>query len=336
MWGMIRKGAWMLAAILVMASCKSPEKLLVEGRYDEAIERSIKRISDRKYKDDDVRTLDKAYQLANDRDKARIERLHAENNPNRWEEVYDLLNRLKNRQDRVLRLMPLKFEGRTLKYERINYDEQIVEAKCNAADFFAEEGIRLMNQKNKESYRRAWVNFDNALYYKCRPDTRLEELMKEAAYKGTSRVLVRVKNASPIPIPDRVFKDLLVINTDGLNSQWVEYFFDHRDNRISYDYVITVNLTSVLVTPDKVTTNDYIEEKIIDDGWEYAKDRRGNVLKDSLGNDIKMKKTKTLRCTVIETRRFKSGRINGVMEYVQVDPQKIDCQRAYFQRGSVR
>jgi hypothetical protein len=46
-------------------------------------------------------------------------------------------------------------------------------------------------------------------------------------------------------------------------------------------------------------------------------------MKDSLGNDIKTKKYKTLQCALIETVQSKLCRIEGDVELLQLNPNKI-------------
>jgi len=52
-------------------------------------------------------------------------------------------------------------------------------------------------------------------------------------------------------------------------------------------------------------------------------DKKGNVMKDTLGNDIKVKKYKTLQCALVETLQTKACRIDGDIEVVQVNPNKL-------------
>jgi hypothetical protein len=46
-------------------------------------------------------------------------------------------------------------------------------------------------------------------------------------------------------------------------------------------------------------------------------------MKDSLGNDIKTKKYKTLQCALVETVQAKACQIDGDIEIVQINPKKV-------------
>jgi hypothetical protein len=68
---------------------------------------------------------------------------------------------------------------------------------------------------------------------------------------------------------------------------------------------------------------DSVIKKEIEDGFNYQLDKKGNVMKDSLGNDIKTKKHKTLQCALIETIQSKTCQIDGDVEIVQINPNKV-------------
>ena len=73
----------------------------------------------------------------------------------------------------------------------------------------------------------------------------------------------------------------------------------------------------------RLAERDSVIKKDVEDGFSYQLDKRGNVMKDSLGNDIKFKKYKTLQCALIETVQSKACRIDGDIEIVQVNPNKV-------------
>ncbi|MBE0668498.1 MAG: hypothetical protein IH593_12620 [Bacteroidales bacterium] len=61
----------------------------------------------------------------------------------------------------------------------------------------------------------------------------------------------------------------------------------------------------------------------MEDGFDYVKDERGNVKKDSLGNDIKVVKYKNLQCALIQTVQVKECVIQGDVEVISTNPEKI-------------
>ena len=61
----------------------------------------------------------------------------------------------------------------------------------------------------------------------------------------------------------------------------------------------------------------------VEDGFTYMLDKKGNVAKDTLGNDIKIKKYKTLQCALIETVQSKACRIDGDIEVVRLTTNTV-------------
>jgi hypothetical protein len=151
----------------------------------------------------------------------------------------------------------------------------------------------------------------------------IDRMIEETHYKGMSRAIVLVNNMTHINLDPLFLEDLLEINTDNLESPWVEYHFKDLDDQIDYDYTIFINLESIIVSPDDVKESDKMYKKEIQDGFDYVLDARGNVMKDTAGNDIKVPKYKTLSCTVIETHQHKSVRIDGNAEFVSNNPRKL-------------
>jgi hypothetical protein len=308
---------------LFLTSCSSPEKLLQQGNYDALIEKSVKDLIKNPDQEEDAVMLDKAYKLANDRDLERLKYLKMESNPNTWDEMLSLYSNLKNRQTSVRRVLPLHIKGQSVQYDFVDYDAEIVAAKRKAADYFNTHGRSLMENKTKESYRQAYYELVKAMNYSGDSYRDLNQIINEAKYLGTSRALINVVNRTIINLPPEFTDGLVAVDATQLNSEWVEYDTRKVDNTASYDYYIDIILQAVNVTPDLVKDNDLIEKKTVEDGYEYVLDKRGNVMKDSSGNDIKVKKYKEIQCTVIESHQVKDCNITGEIEFLTATPQSL-------------
>jgi hypothetical protein len=84
-----------------------------------------------------------------------------------------------------------------------------------------------------------------------------------------------------------------------------------------------VNIKNIAVSPDQTMQRDSVVKKEIEDGYSYVLDKKGNVMKDTLGNDIKQKKYKTVQCALIESIQRKSCRIDGDIEVIQMNPNMV-------------
>jgi hypothetical protein len=138
-----------------------------------------------------------------------------------------------------------------------------------------------------------------------------------------SRALISVTNRTIINLPQEFTDGLVAVNASQINTFWVEYYTRNTDKTVKFDYYIDILLQTIAVSPDAVQEKDMIEKKTIEDGFEYVLDKKGNVMKDSLGNDIKIKKYKEIQCTVIETRQQKDCNISGEIEFSSVNPRAL-------------
>ena len=312
-----------LILVVMMLSCASPEKLLLKGDYDALIEKSVKNLIKNPNSEEDADMLDKAYNLANERDLERIKYLRMEGNPNAWDEVLSLYSVLKNRQNSVKRVLPIRAGGRNIQYPFVDYDAEMVEAKRKAAEYFNAHGRKLMENKTKDSYREAYYELSKAREYSGGSYTDLDGLINEARYLGTSHALVGVVNRTIINLPPEFTDGLVAVNANELNSEWVEYHTRKLNSDTEYDYYIDIVLQTIEVSPDLVQDKDLIEKKTVDNGFEYLLDAKGNVMKDTAGNDIKIKKYKEIQCTVVESHQLKDCTIKGEIEFSAANPQAL-------------
>ena len=312
-----------IAFFLLLAACKSPSKLIAEGNYDKVIEKSVKKMLKGNAKIDDMEMLDKAYKLANDQDNNSIKLLSTENKPENWEKIYFAYTRLNNRQSKVKKVLPYSVKGKSIHYKQIDYTTQIIKAKTNTADYYYTHANHLMLQGQKQAYRQANQEFIKVKKYRESAYPDINILVKDSRELGTTKVLVEASNATSINFSADFYDKLLVLNPGDLNSTWVEYTFGQYDRSTAYDYFITIELQDALVSPETYNKNEIRRSKKIKDGFDYVLDDRGNVKKDSLGNDIKMTRYKTITCTLIEREQLKDATLEAMVIYSSTQPRKI-------------
>jgi hypothetical protein len=140
---------------------------------------------------------------------------------------------------------------------------------------------------------------------------------------GMSRVFVSIQNSSILKFPREFEQDLLALDLPALNSEWVEYHTQNMNANAQYDYYVNVNVKNIVVSPDSKEDRDSVIKRDVEDGFTYVLDKKGNVMRDSLGNDIKLKKYKTLQCALVQSIQSKACRIDGDVEVVQMNPNKV-------------
>jgi hypothetical protein len=307
---------------LLLAGCGSSKKQLQKGNYDAAIDKAVKQLRKDPGDIKQIDILSRSYEIANQQDNERIRFLKTEGRPDSWDEIYLVYKALNDRQSLVRTVTPLNANGRSVDFQHFDYIPEMVGAKRKAADFYYAHGNELMKNRLKDSYRQAFDEFLRAKQY-VGDYPGIDNKIQDAKYLGMSRVFVTVRNSSLVKFPPEFEQDLLALDLPSLNSDWVEYHTQNLDKNIKYDYFVNVNVKIIAVSPDQTAQNDTVIKRDIDNGFDYAKDKRGNVAKDSLGNDIKIKKYKTVQCALIETYQTKACRIDGDIEVIQVNPDKL-------------
>jgi hypothetical protein len=229
---------------------------------------------------------------------------------------------MSDRQSYVRTVLPLELNGKTIDYPYVDYMPEMVAAKRKSADFYYAHGNELMQTKLKENYRQAYYEFVRAKEYVGNYEG-IDNKIDDARYLGMSRVLITLSNRSIIKFDQEFEEDLLSIDLPALNSEWVEYHTYDPGNETRFDYYVNVNIRNIIVSPDQTMQKDTVVKKDVEDGFTYKLDTRGNVMKDSLGNDIKTVRYKTLQCALIETIQTKTCRIAGDIESIQGNPEKV-------------
>jgi len=310
------------AVSVILSGCGSSKKHLERGNYDAAVATAVKQL--RKDPDDakQIATLERSFNIANDQDLERVRFLKMEGKPQNSDEIFMIYKRLSDRQALVRTVLPLSAGGRSVDFPYVDYLPEMIAAKKKSADFYYAHGIELMKSGLKDSYRQAYAEFVRAKEYVGDYEG-IDNKIQEARYLGISRVFVALQNTTPIKFPQEFEEDLLSVDLQALNSEWVEYYTINLDKDTQYDYFINVNVRNIMVSPDQTSQLDSVVKRDVEDGFNYQLDKKGNVMKDSLGNDIKTKKYKTLQCALVSTLQTKSCRIDGDIEIIQTNPNKL-------------
>ncbi|MGA1977407.1 MAG: hypothetical protein ABSG89_06070 [Bacteroidales bacterium] len=311
-----------LALTIIFSGCASSKKQLEKGNYDASVAAAVKQL--RKKPDDakQAAVLEHSFNLANDLDNKRIEYLKMEGKPQSWDEIYQTYRKMSDRQTLVSTVMPLNEGGKTITFPYVDYMKDMIEAKQKAADYYYAHGNDLMKSGMKDSYRQAYSEFLKAKDYAGNYEG-IDSKIQNARYLGISRVFVSLHNSTMLKFTRDFETDLLNLNLQALNSDWVEYYTADLDTSIHFDYFININIKNIAVSPDQTTTQDSVIKKTVQDGFKYQLDNKGNVMRDSLGNDIKIKKYKNLQCALIYTMQNKICQMDGDIEYIQINPNKL-------------
>ncbi len=305
-------------AILFVSACTNPGKLIERGNYDQAIGLGVKRLSGKKNKKEKyVKAVEEAYQRATSFDIRRAKALEKEGRSENWVEINRVHNKIRRRQELIEPLLPLYSKnGYKANFKFVKIDGLENESKEKAAQFYYTEGKRLLAQAergDKDAAREAYRNFESiGLYYDKYRDER--NLMKKAQALGTIYVLLKMKNNSNAILPRDFEREIKRLNVRDLESLWRVVHLSPA-NKQEYDYDVVMSFNLIEVSPETVREREYVDEKTIEDGWQYVLDSNGNVLKDSLGNDVKEPREVRVTADVLETLQTKSAIVSGELQF---------------------
>lgn len=306
---------------IILSGCGSSKKQLQKGNYDAAVQKAVKQLRKDPTDAKQIDILNQAYKVANDQDNEKVRLLKMEGKPNNWDEIYLVYKALNDRQSLVKTVTPLNMKGKSVEYSYVDYMPDMVNAKQKAADYYYNHGNELMKSGIKESYRQAFAEYLRAKEYVGDYEG-IDSKIQDAKFQGKSRVFVSLQNSSRIKFPKEFEDDLLTLDLPKLNSDWVEYYTSNPNDNTQYDYYVNVNIKNVAVRPDQSLQRDSVIKRDIEDGYSYVLDQKGNVMRDSIGNDIKQKKYKTVQCALVETIQSKACRIDGDVQVIQMNPNK--------------
>lgn len=307
---------------VILSGCGSSKKQLEKGNYDAAIISAVKDLRKDAGNEKQTAILERSFNIVSEQDNERIKFLKMEGRPQNWDEIYQIYKRMNDRQSLVRTVLPLKSGGRTITFPYVDYMTEMIAAKRKSADYYFAHGNELMKGGLKDSYRQAFYEYVRAKEYVGDYEG-IDQKIEESKYLGMSRVFVALQNTTPIRFPKEFEEDLLSVDIQALNSEWVEYHTLNLDKNTKYDYFINVNVKNIGVSPDQSAVRDSVVKKEVEDGFRYQLDSKGNVMKDTSGNDIRITKYKTLQCALISTLQTKSCTIEGDIEIIQIDPKKV-------------
>ena len=304
----------LFVSISVFAGCTSIQKELRNGDYDSAFDKALKRVKNNPGKDKYAVWLEAASDKAYTRDMKQIEYWKKEGEPSHLVDIYYLLNNIHSRHNAVEPIAPLHISSkkRDAVFKDIA-DDDLIAAKTKAAEYLYAHAVKIMASNNRYDARDAYNEFLKVKEFF--PGFRDVDAQIQNAYaKGISHVLLNVVNVSNAIMPAGLEKQLTSIDMIGLNSQWVK--FDSKANEATiYDYRVMVHLVKIDASPEQVLKNKYTDTKKVEDGFDYVLDAKGNVKKDSLGNDMKTKKYKTIACDLLETVQQKDGLVGATVDF---------------------
>ena len=301
---------------LLMYGCSAAHQHLQNGNYQAAIEVGARKMRQNPKKaDKTVLAIERAFKIEKSRILGKINQLKTEGNPENWLSIHNLYRQLNQYQTILKPVIPMFIhkEFRNATIELIDIDQELAETKLKAAEYLYVEAERLLNTNNNVNAREAYGRFKKVKELQSNfrdVDTRIQE----AYNKGQNHILIRHTNDTRLIIPQDFMANLRRFNPKDLNSEWTKYHLNKNDVA-QYDYAIEVHITNVDIGPEQIRESTYEDVTKVQDGYQYVLDGKGNVAKDTLGNDLKEPKYVDVKAIITKSEQRKIGVLTGVVEF---------------------
>jgi len=315
----MKKLLFTLATFLVFVSCRSIEKMVEKGQYDEAIVFATEKLAGKKNKKTKhVKALEEAFAKITRRDMEHIKFLDGTNKPENWDKIFDVADKIERRQNRIEPFLPLVAkDGYEAHFEFVKTYEIKTKALNAAAEYHYSKGMELLDiaikEDDKRMARTAYSKFEKADLRK--PNYKDVFEMKKVAYElGQVRIKVDVVNESFAIVPENLERHIKALNVRNMNSLWRKYHVNDSE-QMEFDYKAEIVLTNIEVSPERETITHHEDTKEVKDGFEYLRDRKGDFVIDTTGSRIKVDKFRIVRAQISEIFREKSAVVGGAINY---------------------
>ncbi|SDQ70011.1 hypothetical protein [Flagellimonas zhangzhouensis] len=315
----------LLTAIVILGACggvKKTQEAINTGNYASAMNKAIKNLADNKTKKGNqeyIYLLEEAFAKNTEREQQQIAFLQNDGNPANLETIYNKYQQLKQTQERIKPLLPLYIveEGRNANFNFVNYDNKILNTKDDLSEHLYGNALNLLaSAKYKTDYRTAYE--DLKYLQEINPGYRETVAKMDEAYnKGLEFVRVDIANQTQQIIPERLESELLDFNAFGIDNFWLQYHTNPLAN-VDYDYAMNVDFMEINISPERINETQIIKERQVKDGWEYLLDANGNAVKDSLGNNIKVDKMRTVQAKFYQFTQTKTAQIGAKVSFTDL------------------
>ena len=144
------------------------------------------------------------------------------------------------------------------------------------------------------------------------------ELNEKAGYKD----LVKILNAMAKEAYSRTKwisqgnqeNEILDFKTYGLKTLWQNYY-SKEDDSLDFDFQINLIFNNIEISPEIMNEKEKIKKRTVK-GWTYKLDSKGNIMKDSLGIDIKVDKVIDISVRTIEFRQSKAAKVVSEVQII--------------------
>ena len=305
----------LILAVLWM-SCAGPEKLMDQGRYEEALELLMHKLDHGKISGEKVVWLQEAYDREEARWKNRFQLLLS-----RPAESQQLDNALRDAEALIEREQDLTYLRRRINSAGFNLQvtpvdtmvrihDQLFDLLLHAYAAETEPLVERAENGDKWAAREAFALYQQ--WNKWEPaNTTVSNALEVTRDLGTEHILFLAVDQRQEAWPAMPFN--LTPQPEAFSlSEWQIMHF--QDDRQPVDYVLYFDIRDWHLGPERVTEQLRREQQRVIDGYRVRRDTLGNMVKDSLGQPVKDPVWTTAHAEVIRVTKSKESALLGSLE----------------------
>lgn len=271
---MLRFLPLLLLIPLLFFSCAPPDKLIEQGDYARALEVSSSRLRIGRIKAAELGAFETSFYLLTRQDSQHIAELRATGRPDVWPEIYQLTEKIAQRQQEVFTLV--QELDKAAYHPDIDFypaKELMEEAAGKSALFHyanAQEYIPAARSGDRRSARLAYDELNKSLSY-LNGFRNGEDLLEEMQELGTTHLLL---NPVAHPYSDTYpawAVDHLLRNRDFAEQQdWLAIYLE-RETAARIDYEVDFYFSDLSVSPNRENQRVCVSTKEVEDGFTSKK-----------------------------------------------------------------
>jgi hypothetical protein len=305
---------YILTAIIIFTSCRSIDKMIESGNYDQALRYGVDKLRGEKNKKTKyVKGLEKAYVKLNKRDLEEISHLKLEANNNSMDRVVQIYHKMNERQNYIYPLLPLVSEdGYPASFKTRQFASLINNSMKAASEIHYQNALSHLetaqHHNDKIAARKAHNEFTEATFYF---DSYKESYsLKRKAYElGQTNILIEPYVSGSNAAFYHTGEIISQLQLSKLNSTWKKYFTEDHGQNI--DFVATIEVSEIIPGKERERFNSFTNTKEVTDAKKAMKAKNGVIVKDTLGNIIYKEKKIIVTANVEELIREKTAQMSG-------------------------
>ncbi len=307
------KALYFILIISLFISCRSVDKLIEKGNYDEAISLLVNKIAGKKNKKDEhLVSLENAFVKATKRDFNRIEFLKEKNESRDYDEIYAIYSKMQKRQFIIEPLLPLVGKnGYKPHFKLVNYNEDLIEYADKAFRYHYTEAKELLTHNSKVKARQAYLHLEQALYYNENVKD-IDYLFEKALNKGSTFVSVEHNNNIRSFESWTLEEEMISWPFFKLDKKWLDFEY-YSEEDVNIDYHVIIELNDIWISDNNQHTKSYSSSKQIqvqEEKWEVKESQ------DSTKTSVSENKTITVKANISETFRKKEAHLKSRIKFI--------------------